>query len=273
MRKEAPPRMKQKKPGKFFGQLFRLCRFIWRTTHNRQSVLGMENVGDLPAVFIARHQDMYGPVEIMAWVPLDFRVWTFYKFMTVKECFRHYYNYTFSVRKGYKPWMALLRAAFTAPFVAAFMRSMGGIPVYRGCKNIADTFKESVKALRNGDNILIMPERDYMSTGADAGELYTGFVHIAQLYSKSTGKPLSFYPIYASKQNEKIYMEKPIVFDPAKPFRSERDRIVAELKNELSRSAVEQEFHIAAQEKAAEARPSDSAAEADGNAKPSGIHP
>ena len=100
-----------------------------------------------------------------------------------------------------------------------------------------------------------MPERDYTDEGSDAGELYTGFVHVAQLYSKATGKPLSFYPIYPSKQYEKIYMEKPIVFDPSKSFRGERDRIVAALKAELSKSVIEKDFHIASGDKAGQEKP------------------
>jgi 1-acyl-sn-glycerol-3-phosphate acyltransferase len=249
MRKEVPSGMKSPNPNRIFGPFYKLCRTVWRVTHNRQPVLGMENIGELPAIFVGRHQDLYGPVEIMAWVPLDFRVWTLYKFMSVKECYRHYRDYTYSVRRGYKPLAAKVRAAVAAPFVSAFMNSMGGIPVYRGCRNIADTFKMSVKALRRGESILIMPERDYTDTGSDAGEMYAGFVHVAQLYCKATGKALSFYPVYPSKQYGKIYVEKPIVFDPAKPFRAERDRIVGALKAELSGSAIEKDFHIATADK------------------------
>jgi hypothetical protein len=202
----------------------------------------MSNVADEPAVFIGRHQNLYGPVEIMAWVPLEFRVWTLYKFMTVKECYKHYATYTFPVRKGYGVLRSKLQAAFTAPFVAAFMRSMGGLPVYRGCKNVIDTFRLSLEAVYAGENLLIMPERDYMDSGSDAGDLYTGFVQLAQMYHKATGKALRFYPIYPNRENASIYIEKPIVFDPAKPFRAERDRIVSALKAELSRRVIEADF-------------------------------
>jgi len=204
----------------------------------------MENVGELPAVFIGRHQDAYGPVEIMAWVPLDLRVWTLYKFMSIRECYRHYVRYTYTVRKGFGPVSARVRAAIAAPFVSAFMNSMGGIPVYRGCRNIADTFRESVKALNLGESILIMPERDYTDESKDAGELYGGFVHIAQAYFRSSGKALRFYPIYPNKQNGRIYMEKPIVFNPLKPFQAEKSRILEALKKELSRSAIEADFPV-----------------------------
>lgn len=265
--------MKSPKPQRIFGLLYRLCRAIWRITHNRHPVLGMENIGELPAVFLGRHQDMYGPVEIMAWVPLNFRVWTLYKFMSVRECYRHYAWYTYSVRLGYGKTSARIRAAVTAPFVSALMNSMGGIPVYRGRKNIIDTFKESVKALCRGESILIMPERDYTDEGTDAGELYSGFLHIAQMYYKATGKALSFYPVYPSKQNARIYIEKPVVFDPSKPFRAERDRMIKALKRELSRSAIEEDFSLkAADKKKQEAAPPPDTL-SDGGVPPSKVQP
>lgn len=228
---------------RIYKPFFMICRFFWKITHRRQPVLGMENIGELPAVFVGRHQNLYGPVEIIAWAPMQFRVWTLYKFMTFRDCYRHYATDTFQ-RMGFSPVGAKMRAAATAPLVSAFMRSMAGIPVYRGRKNIIDTFRQSVDALCGGQSLLVMPERDYLDDGSDAGELYTGFVHIAQLFHKATGKALSFYPVYPSRENGAIYVEKPIVFDPGKPFRAERERIVEALKKELSHRAIEQDFDI-----------------------------
>ena len=228
---------------RIYKPLFLFCRQVWRVFHKKQPVYGMESVGDLPAIFIGRHQNLYGPVEIIAWTPIEFKVWTLYKFMTTKDCYRHYAE-SFYPGKGFGPVNSKIRAAIAAPFVAAFMRSMNGISVYRGQKNILDTFRMSVDALKQGQSLLIMPERDYRDSSNDAGELYTGFVHLAQMYYRATGKPLSFYPVYPSRENESIYVEKPIVFDPTKPFRAERDRVVEQLKRERSHRAVESQFNI-----------------------------
>jgi 1-acyl-sn-glycerol-3-phosphate acyltransferase len=244
MRKEEPISMTTLKKGKrIFGPLFLVCRLIWRITHKRQPVFGMENIGELPAVFIGRHQNMYGPVEIMAWVPMKFKVWTLYKFLSVKECYQHYSSYTYPVSKGFGPLASKISAMITAPLVAAFMRSMGGIPVYRGRKNIIDTFRQSVAALAAGESLLIMPERDYQDSSSDAGELYNGFVHLAQMYYRSTGKALCFYPIYPSRENRQIYVEKPVVFDPSQPFRAERDRVIEALMKELNHRVIEKDFN------------------------------
>ena len=115
-----------------------------------------------------------------------------------------------------------------------------------------------MQALRDGHNLLIMPERDYTNESQDAGELYTGFVHLAQLYYRATGRALSFYPVYPSKADSAIYIEQPVVFDPTAPFMAERDRVVAALRAELTRHSIERDFRAAAvddDEEPSEAKP------------------
>jgi 1-acyl-sn-glycerol-3-phosphate acyltransferase len=235
--------MASDKAGKtLYGPLFRLCRAFWHLTHRRHPVYGLEHVNEQPAVFIGRHQDMYGPVEMMAWLPLEFRVWTLAKLMDRKQCYAHFSGYTFPERHRMPRSVAKLAAAIVAPLAQAFLRSMGAIPVHRGTKEILTTFRLSVQALKDGHNLLIMPERDYTDKGQDAGELYTGFVHLAQMYYRATGRALSFYPVYPSKEHSSIYVEQPIRFDPSAPFSAERERVVAALQAELSRHSVEREF-------------------------------
>ena len=227
---------------RIFGPFYLFCRFCWRVTHKKHPIYGLENITQQPAVFVGRHQDMYGPVEMMAWIPMEFRVWTLYRLMDARECYRHFVSYTYTVRRGYHPLVARVWSAIIAPLVAAFTKSMGGIAVYRGRKEIIDTFRQSVKALQRGESILIMPERDYTDNGSDAGDMYNGFIHLAQLYFRATGKALYFYPVYPSMQDSAIYIEKPVVFEPSQPFHAERDRVVEALKKELSRRSIEREF-------------------------------
>ena len=238
-----------------YGKLFRLCRGYWRLTHRRHPVHGMEHVAEQPAVFVGRHQDMYGPVEMMAWLPLEFRVWTLSILMNRQECYNHFSGYTFPERYNIPRPMAKVFAGMVAPLAQSFFRSMGAIPVYRGRKEILTTFRQSVQALKEGHNLLIMPERDYTNESQDAGELYTGFVHLAQLYFRATGHALRFYPVYPSKQDAAIYVESPIVYDPEAPFAVERERIIRELQAELSLHSIQRDF-CPQEEEAQEARQS-----------------
>ena len=233
---------KEKKSKRFYGRFFYFCRCIWHITHRRQPVYGLENIVEEPAVFIGRHQNLHGPVEIMAWSPMRMRVWALHVFLNVRTCYRHFSGYTFSVRKGWSHFLAKLTSAIISPFVVGLLRSMKAIPVYRAQKNIMDTFRQSVQTLCAGENILMMPERDYTDRSADAGDMYNGFVHIAQMYYRASGRALHFYAIYPSQWDNAIYINKPVVFDPQAPFRAERERVVAALKESLSYTNVEREF-------------------------------
>ncbi len=230
---------------RFFGPFYRFCRGLWRLTHRRLPVHGLEHIVCEPAVFIGRHQDLYGPVEIMAWVPLRLRVWALSCFTDRQECYQHFSSYTFHVRKGYPLPVARLIAAVISPFVTMLLHSMGAIPVHRGKREIMDTFRRSVQALSEGESLLVMPERDYTNEDADAGEMYTGFVQLARLYHRTTGKGLHFYPIYPSRLDGALFVEQPVVFNPDNDYRAERERILAELQSRLSRSTVLRDFQSA----------------------------
>lgn len=227
---------------RYYGPFFLLCRWIWRSTHRRQPMVGLENIVGEPAVFIGRHQDMYGPVEIMAWSPVKLRIWALSCFTDRRECYRQFSEYTFHTRKGWPLPLARLVAGIISPPVALLMHSMRAIPVYRGRREIMETFRGSLKALTEGENLLVMPERDYTDEGDDAGEMYSGFVQLARLYHRATGKALHFYPIYPAREDAVLYVEKPVVFNPEADYRAERDRVLAELRRRLSLSTVRQDF-------------------------------
>ncbi len=239
-----------------FGPLYRFCRWYWRVTHRRHPIYGMEHIAEQPAVFVGRHQNMYGPVEMMAWIPMEFRVWTLSTLMDAKECYHHFSTYTFPSRYRMPGPIAKLCAGIVAPLTQAFFRSMRSIAVYRGRKEILTTFRESLKALREGHNLLIMPERDYTDQSGDAGEMYNGFLHLAQMYWRAEGKALHFYPIYPSKQDSAIYIGRPVVFDATIPFQAERERLIAALQAELSRHSIERDFRALREaEETSEAKP------------------
>ena len=95
------------------------------------------------------------------------------------------------------------------------------------------TMELSVDALEKGENVLIMPDVDYVSQSENVGKLYTGFVHLGKFYFRRTGKPLLFVPMCVNKAKGLVRIGKGIAYDPAQPLPEERDRIAAYLQKEL----------------------------------------
>lgn len=208
-------------------------------------VVGAEQVhaqGDDPCVFICNHGEIYGPVATVLYVPFDFRPWVTYE-MTDAAVMGQYLYENNVKRIKWLPnaigkW-AVCKIA--APLMTWIMRSLRAIPVHHGNpRGLMQTFRETVNALEQGDDILLFPEDSATSeTGKfvreGASAFFTGFVTIGSLYYNKTGKRVRFVPVYADKKKRTITFGTPVCYDPE--GRDEKTRLCDELRNEILRMA------------------------------------
>lgn len=205
-----------------YGIIKSLIKIIMR----RYSLVGIENISDNGgAIFVCNHAGSYGPLAMGLFFPFRFRPWVLYRAMTPGLCRRQLEKDLFGdCRNIFKPFCRF--AAFIIePACLWVMRKIKAIPVYRGRNEIFATFHESVKALEEGFNIVVFPEREETEYNKHLKDFYTGFVHLARKFYNEKGKLLPFYPIYIDKDNRSITVGKPVEYDPNGVFKSERDRL------------------------------------------------
>ncbi|MGI5878679.1 MAG: hypothetical protein ACOX7W_08735 [Christensenellales bacterium] len=224
---------------KSYHPFFIFCRFCVRMVQRmsrRPLLRGAEKVA-APAVLVTRHQNLYGPITIMAWYPVGLRLWVIDKLAIPELCREHYRTFVGPVRLRLGPFLSRVFAALYAPLVVQLARSANSIIVYRGKREIIKTLEESVQALSQGEILCLSPDIDYTSTESGAVNMYTGFVHLARIYFKRTGKNLPFYPVYTSRRVDSIEIGDPIYLDPDKPFTEEKERVVDEIRRGFEQMA------------------------------------
>lgn len=216
----------------FYGTFFLFCRSLARFFVPRYTVEVPEI--DQPSVFIAHHQNLFGPFITMLWFSSKVHTWMLHSFLDPKECYDHYVNYTFTKRFGLPRPIAKMIAYPFSFGVAKLMKSGRGLPVYRGSKKIRKTFQLSIESLRRGENIIIFPDVDYQDDSSEIKEMYSGFLHLEKYYYQATGKHLSFVPLYVSKGSRQIIAGKPIFFPGQEDFRTEREMILSKIQENLN---------------------------------------
>lgn len=187
-----------------------------------------------PAVYICRHGNMRGPVLSVINLPLTIHPWVFHVFCEKKACYKHYSEYTFSVRFGWKKWSANLISRIISPSVVRLVNSVGAIPVYRNSARVMSTFRMSMDALSKGESLLIFPEVDYTAEGGEIGELYEGFLGLEKMYLKKTGKHLPFVPIHLSEKRREIILGEPVLFRDGVTFAEGRDEVIQKIQTALN---------------------------------------
>lgn len=214
--------------------LFKFTRFIFRCFNKPYSVYREYDEG-APAVYIVHHQNLKGPIISMAWFDKPMHPWGLSVFFNHSECYRHYYKYTFTERFGMPKVIAAILTYPLSFYISGLMKSMEGIPVHRGSREVIETFSESLSALTRGESLLICPDIDYSSEDEHMGEMYMGFLTLERMYIKKTGKHLAFVPLHIDSKKQHIHVGQSISFTSGVDFKQEREIVYNKLKEEFSR--------------------------------------
>lgn len=220
-----------------FGYTYRLTRTVVRAILPAYRIQ-QEETFDGPVVFVSHHQNMLGPVTVLANYPGFLRTWGLGVFFDQKKCFNHYMSYTLTQRFQMPSFFAKVFGWPFSFFVARLVQSGKMIPVHRNSRGIIQTMKESTQALEKGDSILIFPDVDYRDDSEEMGELYQGFLSLEKYYYRRTKKHVVFVPLYADEKSKEIRIGKAIRFSTGQSFIEERKKTARLIKQALNRLAM-----------------------------------
>ena len=202
----------------------------------RHRVVGREHLKPehYPSVFVCNHGFLYGPIVASLYLPTYFRPWIHDRMLNEDKATLELAASFPWVRRliGRKAAMRIYR--FFAHLVVKLLLSFRPIPVVRGTSHDAiTTFDHSLKALEEGDNLLLFPEKPKRlanQPGADLRNFYTGFAHLGKLYYDATQRPLLFYPIYSDHHTRRFIIGEPVPYDTTLPPRDSKRAIAEQLQ-------------------------------------------
>ena len=112
-----------------------------------------------------------------------------------------------------------------------------------GCGyNAITTFKDTVKLLNEGNNIVIFPEHN-QTHNQIIYDFQDKFIDVARLYFRRTGKEVCFVPMYITPKLKKICLGQPVRFQSTQLIDIERARIRNYLMEQVTKLATELPEH------------------------------
>ncbi|MGI5935718.1 MAG: 1-acyl-sn-glycerol-3-phosphate acyltransferase [Oscillospiraceae bacterium] len=223
--------MERKKTSLFY----KLIRLIVQLVYPKPQVEGMENLPDEPAIIVGNHAQMHGPIACELYFPGRHYIWCAGEMMHLKEVPAYAYRDFWFNKPKYIRWFYRLLSYIIAPLSVSIFNNANTIAVYRDGR-IISTFKETSNALADGANVIIFPEC-YEPYNHIVYNFQEGFVDIARLYYKKTGKEVSFVPLYMAPKLRKMVIGKPIRYRPQADKQEERTRICTYLMDEITEMA------------------------------------
>ncbi|MCE5343896.1 MAG: hypothetical protein LLF96_10010 [Eubacteriales bacterium] len=215
--------MQLKMSYRFLRGLVRVCTYHMRTEWEQPFT------GE-PSVFVCNHAGAMGPVDICSKFPLadELHPWMNAQVLSARLVPAY-------VRQDYwwdpqSRWAPVL--AHTLPYIAAavlppILRTTPTVPVYHDIRVIR-TLRESLRILKEGEHLVIFPEQP-SGHGTHEQELNRGFLQIAPVYVRATGKPLAFWPVCIDTIARVFRIGKPQYFDTLMTLETQADALIEAL--------------------------------------------
>lgn len=212
--------------------LFKIIKGTIRTFYGNMEVIGREHLSKGNTIFVANHSQMNGPIAGELFMPDDCYIWCAGQMMELKEVPGYAFKDFWSQKpKWTHPFYRVL-SYIIAPLAVCIFNNARTIAVYHDMRVMA-TFKETLKLLESGANVLIFPEKDEKYNNI-LYKFQENFIDIARLYYKKSGIKLNFVPVYIAPKLRQIHIGKGIAFDSDSDIKEEKSRISTYLSNEIT---------------------------------------
>jgi hypothetical protein len=186
-------------------------------------------------VFVSNHLGSYAPLAVLSAFPVRLYPWVVHEVVDRKLC-ADYLRLDF-VEPELKLRCPLSHVAARVISAACIilMKTLRAIPVYDKSMRLAATWKRSVELLSHDKFLVIFPENGAHPGPPASGlaEFDRGFVGVAALFYKKTGRVLDFIPVAVNKEAKAIAVGRPVAFNPANKLDFESERITAALREKI----------------------------------------
>ncbi|HUZ17913.1 MAG TPA: hypothetical protein VMV68_05970 [Spirochaetia bacterium] len=217
--------------------------YFLRTSH-----IALPDEGEDAVIFIANHEQSFGPVTAMASLPKPVYPWVAHEITDRALCPGYIEEDFVRPEVRLRPPLSTLLARAIGRICVALMRDLKAIPVYKQSRRVADTIRISVQYIAQGRRLLIFPEIKGARWNEILCEFDTGFVGVARKLFEKTRRIAAFFPVAVNRRLRSLRLGAPVFFDPSRSYHAERDRIRDELKRRICALYREMEGEVGAPE-------------------------
>ena len=186
-----------------------------------------------PCVYVCHHMNMHGPIVTLMWLKSHPHPMILDCFFNYDTCYKHYRDFTFSVRFKRSKLCSRILSAFATIVTVPIIRSIHAIPVNRGGNGSLVTMRTSMEVLTKRHNIIVFPDKDYANRQGSNSNIYDGFLLLETLYHRKTGQHLAFVPLVVDDRH-KMIIEKEAIFFRTKDFQQEKKDISSKISSAIT---------------------------------------
>lgn len=233
--------MKEKirKNRKFWFKVYKAILRIFYRKPKKFVYLGDEF--ETRSLVLSNHLGAFTPMTIELYLKKYMRFWGTHEMNDgLKSSYKYLSTEHFQVRRKFSPRKAKFLAVIAAPLTTIFYKGLRLIPTYTDAR-LRGTIVESLKAIEEGQNLIIFPENITEGYYEELTGFHAGFLVLAEKAYKK-GYDLPIYVSYYQQKNRIFVIDKKVMYSELMNSGLSREEICQKLCdrcNELGKMKIE----------------------------------
>ncbi len=232
---------------------FRAMKGLMKGRYKRPTFvyLGEEFGGG--GIILSNHEGTDAPMALEMYCDKPLRMWGAGEMNSgLIEMYKYQTKVYYHEKKGWNLHLARLFCLIASPLTNLFYKGLNLISTWRDGRFMT-TLRESVAALKNGENIVIYPEDSTNGYLEELEGFHHGFVALAEVCKKK-GVDVKLYVTYYRKKDRTYVVDAPVAYSELTKNGETREEVCARLVkrcNELGRMQFDipegvTEYYVAA---------------------------
>ena len=209
---------------------FRILKRLMKSRYKEPTFVYLgEKIGD-GSVILSNHEGTDAPMSLEIYLDRPIRMWGAYEMNSgIPTLYKYQTRVYFHEKKHWNIHLARLFCLIASPLTHLFYSGFDLISTYKDIR-LVKTMRESIEALKSGDNVVVFPEDSTNGYLAELEGFHEGFVLLADTCKKK-GMDLPIYVSYFRKSDRTYIFDAPINYSELSAKYKNREEIAKYLCN------------------------------------------
>lgn len=220
---------------------FQLLKKMMKGRYKRPTFVYLGEKFGNGGLILSNHEGTDAPLSLEMYCDKPLRIWGTHEMNSgVVQMYKYQTKVYYHEKKGWNLHLARLFCLLASPLTNLFYKGLNLISTYRDGRFMT-TIRQSVDALKNGDNIVIFPEDSTNGYLEKLEGFHLGFVALAEVCKKK-GMDLKIYVTYFRKKDLVYVVDKPVLYSELTKNGETKEQVAEKLLarcNELGQMTFE----------------------------------
>ena len=222
---------------------FKILKQIMKIRYKKPAFVYLGEKFGNGAIILSNHEGTDAPMSLEIYNSTPTRMWGAYEMNSgLIKLYKYQTRIYYHEKKHWNLHLARLFCLLASPLTYIFYKGLNLISTYKDAR-FSRTIKESIEAIKKGENIVIYPENSEKGYLAQLEGFFAGFVVLADACKKK-GIDVPIYVTYFRKSDKVYIIDKPVLYSELSSNGENKNEIADKLRlrcNELGKMQFSQE--------------------------------